>query len=353
MKTNKIVVKQIVMTVLAIGFLGYVGYNGYLKNKVDEEPLAATTTNIETTVTLEQVDIDRIFPASSRKGNLIPVYADREGSVKRLVVSDGQQIQKGDLLLSLSSNTLSESQLTRREESTEYINGLKELLKKLAISGTSNQYEGNSIEDHQQRQKNVEDALARAEVNHAMLLSELNLVNIYATSNGIIQEIKISNENNTVVKGSVLMQIKPFQTKDVEFKIKNSDYRFILDNISKAAVLILNKEKESLVLTANEISNIKASGLEGENDDYINLSINSKALYSAFKVDQIKWTFKNVAVLSIPSKAIFTEDSSMFVWKVNKEGTREKTQVDVVTSVGEKSYVRKGLKEGDVILSTN
>lgn len=353
MKTNKIVVKQIVMTVLAIGFLGYVGYNGYLKNKVDDELLDTTTSNIVATVTLEQVDIDRVFPASSKKGSLIPVYADREGSVKRLVVSDGQQIQKGDLLLSLSSNMLSESQLARREESSEYINGLKELLKKLAESGTSNQYEGNTIEDHQQRQKNVEEALARAEVNHGMLLSELNSVNIYATSNGIIQDIKISNENNTVAKGSILMQIKPFQTKDIEFKIKNNDYRFILDNISKASVLILNKEKESLVLTANEISNIKASGLEGENDDYINLSLNSKALYSAFKVDQVKWTFKNVAVLTIPTKAIFTEDNSKFVWKVNQDGVKEKTQVSVVTSEGEKSYIRKGLKEGDVIVGAN
>lgn len=347
MKINKILAQQIVMTVLAVGFLGYVGYRGYLKNDTDTDTVAEANGE-EIEVKIEQTDIVKEFVATAKKGSAIPILSNVEGTVKRLFVSNGQQVQKGDLLVSIISNTPSDAFLMRQTESLEYIASLKDILKKLEQSNITTTSEGNQLEQYQIQQLNVKEALARAEANHTILMSQVGTQDIYAPTNGIVQEIQVSEENRTIVKGKAVMQLKTFQNKEIAFTISNNDYRFILDNIGNASAVVLNDKDEVLDTSVSEVSNLKAEGLDDASN--IHLTMGIKALYGTFNVERIRWTFKDVAVVSIPYAAVSKDENGDFVWKVNAEGAKEKVLIDIAQVIGDKAYIRKGLNQGDSIL---
>ncbi|MDR2221756.1 MAG: efflux RND transporter periplasmic adaptor subunit [Flavobacteriaceae bacterium] len=348
MKTKKILVQQIIMTVLAVGFLGYVGYIGYDKNKNEVESNKEEITGDVIEVFSEKATIVKSFEASSKRGNTLPIYSATEGVIKRLAVSEGQQVQKGDLLAIIAGASSTEGISVRKAENLEYIQQLKTILKNLEQSSMLGDTDGLAVTDEQKEYHRVKEALKRAEANLSIITSEVEVRNIFAPISGIVQSINVEAGMRIGENTKALLEIKPFQSKEVSFKLSNDDYRLLQDRVEGVNAVVVNEEGDKLVLTADEIASLKA--YEVDEDNNIQLEIRVNKLYGAFKVSKIEWDV-TIDAITVPEAAIVIENNQHFVWKVKSDSTKEKCLVDVVQIKDGKAVIRKGLNAGDKIIS--
>ncbi|MDR0229148.1 MAG: efflux RND transporter periplasmic adaptor subunit [Flavobacteriaceae bacterium] len=347
MKTKKVLAQQIIMTVLAAGFLGYVGYIGYDKNKTEIEVSNDDVSGESIVVSNEETTVLKSFAATSKRGNPFPIYSATEGNVKRLVVSEGQQVQKGDLLAIVTGTSSTEGLSVRKSESLEYIQQLKNILKNLEQSTTLGDVDNIAITDEQKEYHRVKEALKRAEANHSIIVSEVETRNIFSPISGIVQNIKVNEGGHVGANSLAILEIKPFQSKEISFTLTNDDYRLLQDHLEGANAVVVSEAEEKLVLTAEELATLKAFEIDENNNIQLEMRVNK--LNSAFKVNRVEWDLPINAIV-IPETAILKEGEQYYVWKLKTDNSKEKSLVDVITNKDGKAFIRKGLNVGEKVI---
>lgn len=316
-------------------------------------------------------EISDIINQTVQYGHMIPgtvkLYFETDGVIKNLPVYSGQQVKKGDLLVSLDFDDVQE-QIERTEDQLEDLENLweydislynlnityiqVEMNEIAAKQGTgSSAYGMKSVElqqaymDRSHAQENHEAELSALETTLDELKKKVGQRELRAPKSGYIFFDDSVAEGTSVHDGGTIMYLQ--DPKDMRFAIDGYISEHDYDRFPVYA-WINGKRFEVELIRPNE-DELRAAQLAGE------------TIRSEFKVkdpkgiecgDQgaIMMELLHVEdVLALPKNAILNDEGGRHVYVMQDDGTREKRYVETGRTNNVLTEIRSGLKEGETV----
>ena len=372
MKKKNIIISAMVIAVVAIILIAV--------SKISHKGDSGSTASLETT----KIDVsDKIFINGEVKAvESTNIYLDNsKGIVESVAVTDGQEVQVGDLLFTYKNDTVT-TQIEELNSQIATYNNQKSRLesKKLDVNNKINDKK-NTIKDLEGKINDdvtgmVAEDLAAAKSEEQVLEQELaGYDDEIATINDSITDYnnKIKNlqsDEKVQVKAEVKGIVRIVGSKEdyanPYIKIDSSDF-CVKGTVNEKNVSKVKKDQEAELLIIALDKTIKGKVLEVSREPLtaadLGADAGSTALSSyrvVISVDSSEELLSGYHVqatikeqnkdIKISKKAIVEEDGKEYVFKV-VDDKLEKKEVKINTSEDGKVIVESGLKDGDKIVT--
>jgi len=308
-------------------------------------------------VAISDSTITRTFSGVSKAGVEINLSFKVNGNVQSINVNVGDKVKKGQRIASLDKTDL---QLIYEQAEVGYNNAYVQMHSaRSAFERTSALYENNnvSLQDYELARTAYESAKALVSSNRqSMKLAkgQLDYTCLYAPIEGVVTEIMIENNENTVA-GKTVVEINSGNDLEVIVGIPETYISRIKKN-SRVNVTFISQEKENFTGKVSEISynvNKKTSTFP------VTVSIiqPSETIRPGMTADII-FDFKNghkKACVVVPSHTVAEDRNGRFVYTVtdisNNNATIRKKTVRLGELICEGFEVIEGLKRGEFIVT--
>lgn len=375
MKKKNIIISAIIIVVVAIILVSV----SKISHKGDKE----SNVSLETT----KIDIsDKIYINGEVKAvDSTNIYLDNtKGVVESVAVTDGQEVQVGDLLFTYKNDTVTSQIEELNSQLSTYNNQKSRLESKKADVNNKINDKKNSIKDLEGQVNDdatgmVAQELAEAKSEEQALQQEVvgyddQIVTINDSITDCNNKLKnLQSEEKVEVKAEVKGIVRIVGTKEdyssAYMKIDSSDFcvkgtvneknvsKVKKDQEAELLIIALDKTITGKVLevsreplSAAELgADVSSSGSTSLSSYRVIISVDSsEELLSGYHVQAtIKEQNKDI---KISKKAIVEEDGKEYVFKV-VDNKLEKKEVKINTSEDGKVIVESGLKDGDKIVT--
>ena len=319
-----------------------------------------------------QAEIGDIINTSVQYGRMIPgttkLYFETDGVIKSIPVYSGQWVEKGELLISLDFDDLTE-QIEDVEEQIENLEKLWEYdISLYNLNITYVKVELNEIAAKQGAGstayglKNVELQQAYLDRSHAeedheaalsalqTTLEDLNEKNgkkdIVAPHSGYIYfDHSTVSEGASVHDGGTVMYLE--DPSDMRFSVDTYVSNYDYERFPMYARI--NGKQYELELIVPPDDELRAAQLAGESirsefyvQDADDLECGDQgALYMEYlHVED---------VLTLPKNALLLDESGRHVYVIHEDGTREKRSIEIGRTNNVVTEIRSGLEEGETV----
>ncbi len=322
----------LLLTVIVL-VLAYAGLNFYTRwfkgEKVEVKEVKKQDLNITITASHQTVAKNKVEVASPLNGKIAEVK-----------VSEGQKVEKGAVLVVFDDKEL-QYQVEQAQGAYDAAVAQRDKVKKAKDKGAA------SEEDL----KAAEGEVKRAQA--ALDLAKLNLekAEVKAPIAGVVTSIKL-NAGSEVMAGTPLLNLIDPSSYVVRAEIDETD----IEKIEVGAPAEITFDAFPDRIFAGKVKEIGVSFVQTETGarvfpvDIQIVGFDLNQLREGLSGDVEINTGKLSSVLVIPIDAV-VEDSSTFVFQVNrKERTVVKKKVELGYSTNDYVEVKKGLKEGDLVV---
>ena len=279
------------------------------------------------------------------------IYAIGTSTMKKIYVSEGDYVKKGDLLYALegdnAESALTQSQASVTSAKVSYqdaksnLNRMTELYNAGAVSRT----------DYEQAKSNSEVAaaqLTQAQANYDTSKKNVDDLKGYAEVDGEVSDINVE-ENDSMLSGTEIMDVINYEHLIVKIKIDEFD----LDAISEgenATVSVTALDKE----IAGTVSNISKKAEVVNGVSYFNADVSLEAdealkvgLSAEVKIHSAK---ADDAVTISMNALLFDENNEPYVLVRDSDGKVVSKTVTVGMNDGKSVEIKDGLMAGDTVL---
>lgn len=257
--------------------------------------------------------------------------------LKNMTVSEGERVKKGQLLASID-DTQARNALAAAKSALEQAKDAQERMRKL--------HESNSLPE--MKWVEIESKVKQAQASYDICKKSLDECLIYAPCNGVIGQ-KIMNVGETVLPSEPVLDIL---------------------SIDKVKIRVSIPEKEIAKINAHTSSTITLDALAGETfvGGKIEKGVSADAITHTYDIrillDNPHWRLLPGMVakvyissdsenrqITLPVKAIQqSANKQLYVWTV-KNGTANRTFVQVGETHGNRIIITKGLNEGEQVIT--
>jgi len=301
----------------------------------------------------------KIYPDTQEVSSMI------DGNMKDIAVYLGQEVKKGELLVSLDDEDLN-TQLTKLEDTlndarteNEYSNKLKDLdiqLVKFNILQKKQEnapaidiakLEADLSKQEQEKQQTLELQKFNMENTQKKIneiKSELEKYKIVAPCSGKIVFIKYVNNGARLSAYDTVVIIAEGTKLHVQSNIISQSE---INNASQVYAMIKGKEYDIkyIPLDTEELLQMKNNGAEIESRFSINADTDVTAGDSATIC--IKSNLQENVII-IPKNALYKDSEGSFVYRL-EDGKSKRCDVEIGTETDIQVEIKSGLAEGDVI----
>ena len=278
-------------------------------------------------------------------------YATSTCTIKRIYVSEGDTVSKGDLLYELEgANT--QARFTQAQAALE-------AAKIASVDAQKNKeritelYQAGAVSrtDYEQAQSGFETALAKqtqAEADYETARNDADDLKVYADIDGEVSDI-YAEENKTVVSGTEIMDVLNYNLLLVKIKIDEFDLSGIKEGADAVVdISALDKEVNGTVSTISK----KAEVVNGVS--YFNAEIAlspDEALKVGLSTEVKIQRRSQENAVTVPMEAIqFDSSNNPYVIVKSADGAVASQAVKVGINDGRNAEITEGLKTGDKIL---
>lgn len=287
------------------------------------------------------------FSGNIESSDVQNVLSTTNKPVKKFYVNEGDQIQKGDILYEVDSDsaqsTLTSAQTTLADAKTTLA------AKKSSYERNQSLYSTGDVslleletarDDYNKAQNAITDAQSRL----TQAQKELDDTKYYAEVSGVISKIYV-DENDSITQGAQIMDIINYD--DLEVKVKVDEYDLFAVSVGMEAEVYFEAMEKTVSGTITEISR-GASVVNGVSyfettlslpkDDDLRVGLSAEVKVAAESASQ---------AITIPVDAVSYDGTSPYVQRYNDAGKLEKVNVTVGISDGSNVEIKEGLSEGD------
>ncbi len=261
------------------------------------------------------------------------------GQIVRIFVKEGDNVRKGQILAKLNSSVVS--------------NSIAQVKTNLNLATTMYQKQkmlwdkkiGSEIQ-YLQAKSNMESL----ESQLASMQSQMNMSNITAPISGVIDKV-MQKEGELAAPGMGIMQL--VNLNQIYINAELSEY--YINNVKKGDEVFVefpSNERENQKAVIRNTSNI----INPENRTFkIQLLLNNKNkeikpnMLSKIKIRD----FYEKNVIIVPSNVLKRDSKGTYLFVVEKNAKKniaKKVFVEVGKTADEKTYIKKGLNEGDLVI---
>lgn len=376
MKKKNIIISAIIIVVATIILVTV--------NKVSHKGNSGSETTLKTT----KIDVsDKIYINGEVKAvDSTNIYLDNtKGVVDSVAVTDGQEVQAGDLLFTYRNDTVTSQVEELTSQVTTYNSQKSRLESKKSDANNKLNDKKNTIRDLEAKVNNDATGMIAQELEQAKSEAQAYEQEIagyddqVATINDSINDLnsktqKLKSEEKVEVKAEVKGIVRIVGTKDdyttAYMKIDSSDFCF-KGTVNEKNVAKVKKDQEAELLIIALDKTIKGKVLEVSREPVSAAELGVEATASSassslssyrvvISVDSsedlltgyhVQATIKEKSKdIEISKKAIIEEDGKEYVFKV-VDNKLVKTEVKTNTTEKGKAIVEGGLEDGDKIVT--
>lgn len=304
-----------------------------------------------TEIPTQNVTSFKTYPASIEGIVNSEVRAKITGYITDVLVDEGQEVRKGEVLFKLETQSLSqdaEAAKANVNAAQVEVDKLKPLVDKGIISSV--------------QLETAKAQLQQAQSSYNSVLANINYANIKSPVNGYVGSIRFR-------KGALVSptNVLPLTTvADVSkvyayFAMNEKDYiDFILDtggetisdkikNLPKVALILANGRTYDLEGTIETIN----SQVDEDTGAITFRAIfeNQSRLLTNGNSGKIKIPKEYTSVLVVPKESTFDRQGSKYVYKVGSDSVAKATALRVIDEIGNLYVVNEGVSEGDKIVA--
>lgn len=376
MKKKNIIISAIIIVVATIILVTV--------NKVSHKGNSGSETTLKTT----KIDVsDKIYINGEVKAvDSTNIYLDNtKGVVDSVAVTDGQEVQAGDLLFTYRNDTVTSQVEELTSQVTTYNSQKSRLESKKSDANNKLNDKKNTIRDLEAKVNNDATGMIAQELEQAKSEAQAYEQEIagyddqVATINDSINDLnsktqKLKSEEKVEVKAEVKGIVRIVGTKDdyttAYMKIDSSDF-CVKGTVNEKNVAKVKKDQEAELLIIALDKTIKGKVLEVSREPVSAAELGVEATASSassslssyrvvISVDSsedlltgyhVQATIKEKSKdIEISKKAIIEEDGKEYVFKV-VDNKLVKTEVKTNTTEKGKAIVEGGLEDGDKIVT--
>ncbi len=267
-------------------------------------------------------------------------------NVKEIIVADGAEVKKGDLVATLDSTSLYQSYLQAEADLRD---------KQAALERVYDQVKGHEKdESYSQKETRTSAEVAKDKVYRAFVIAQKNLgnTNLKAPYDGFVYYGEGASIGTYSSPTSSKFTIVDPKTTFFEAEVNEIDIIKITPNTKVKIELDAypNEEFEQQIKSISFVSTITSTGgtaykvktsLPDNVDNKFRLGMNGDASF-------IVSSKQNVIV--VPLTAIVEEDEKSYVWVVNSNNKAKKVEVATGASSIDDIEITSGLKSSDLVI---
>ena len=297
-----------------------------------------TTHYLVSSSILKDTSINQEYVAQIHAYQHIELRSLEKGYLYKVLVDEGQYVQKGDLLFQIQPNVFqAEAQKAQSElefAEVEYQNTLA-LADRNIVS--------------QSEVKLSKAKLGKAKAELSLALTHLGFTEIRAPFNGIVGKFENVRLGSLLDEGELLTTLSDNSKMWVYFNVPESEY---LDYASRAK----KKDEHVHLKLANDLVFQEEGIIETIESDFNNKTgniafratfKNTNGLLRHGQTGNIIWTKKLTNINIIPQKATFDILEKKFVYLVNHEGLVKSQEITIESELNYIYLVKKGIKPSD------
>ena len=317
------------------------------------------TANIKTVpvykITLKDTVVSNRFVADVHAKNNVEIHVRIPGILDKVFVSEGQKVNKGQLLFKISD---AELQIQLIKADAVYKSMLADLrMATVELEQAQTLFNKKVIANQELELSKAKHDAASAKVSHAAaekksIQQQISFTTIIAPFDGTIDRIPLK-EGSIVENGSLLTTLSQLDDVYAYFSIPENIYFQMMADKS------LNTKGDIKLVLPNGIVYDQKGELktaDGEIDRQTG-SIQYKAKFNNPQGFIKHGTSGNLIiseprtnVMLIPQKAVFSIQDKQFVFVVNKEGIVKMTNISIASTLDDVYILNKGLKKDDIIV---
>ena len=301
------------------------------------------------TVKSQLLLMGKVFPDENKVIEVFPLVG---GNVKDVFVELGDYVHKGDILAVIKSGEIADYERQLIDAQSDLLVAQKQL------SVTQDLFESKltSEKDLVSAKKEVEKAQGSLNRIH-------EIFKIY----------NITKESDYVIKAPISgFVVEKAINRDMQIRSDNTDNVFTISQLDELWVIAdvfesdISKVKIGYDAEVNTIS-YPDKKFQGKIDKIYNvLDPRTKTMKIRIKLDNkelllkpemhatIKLSYKeDYAMESVPSKSVIFDKSRNYVMVFKDKYNIETREVEVKKPLGEVTYLSKGVKEGEIVISEN
>lgn len=288
------------------------------------------------TIKSELIGAEFAYSGTFEPNKETKLSAEIQGKINDVLVDIGTVVTKGQSLIQLD-NSLLKLQLQSAEVQVE---GLEADVKRFTVLANADAVQGVQLEK-------AELGLKSAKVQRATLIEQINKTTIKAPFNGVVTA-KLTEEGAFAAPGLPLLQITDISVLKFTVNVSEND----LSSFQLNQTFSINADAYSDVLLSGKATMIGSKANMGSSFPVQFIVSNT----SDFKIKSGMFGKVNLksdnqkSRIIIPSSVIIGSSSQPQVYKV-KNGKAVLHNITIAQKIKNKTFVSKGLEEGDVIVT--
>jgi len=334
--------KIIVISIICVAVIGAVTF--YLLQSSGES-------YAEETAKVQDLETYYSYEGNIEAKDAQMIYAVGTSTMKKIYVSEGDYVKKGDLLYALEGDN-AESMLTQSQASVtsakvsyqdakSNLNRMTELYNAGAVSRT----------DYEQAKSNSDVAaaqLTQAQANYDTSKKDVDDLKGYAEVDGEVSDINVE-ENDSMLSGTEIMDVINYDHLIVKIKIDEFDLDAIKEG-EKATVSVTALDKD-IAGTVSKISK-KAEVVNGVSYFNAEIALESDETLKVGLSVEVKINSANSAgAVTISMNALlFDANNEPYVLVRDSDGKVVSKKVTVGMNDGKNIEIKEGLASGDTVL---
>jgi RND family efflux transporter MFP subunit len=313
--------------------------------------LAGGDSYAEETAKIRTIETDYSYEGNIEAKDAQMIYATGTSTIKKIYVSEGDTVKKGDLLYELEGDN-AESKLTQAQASVtsarvSYQDAERNLshMTELYSAGAVSQ------SDYEQAKSSSEVAssqLTQAQANYDAAKKDLDDLKCYAEVDGEVSDIN-AEESDTMLSGTEIMDVINYDHLIVKIKVDEFDLNAVTEGQqAKVSVTALNKEVGGTVTSISK----KAEVVNGVSYFTAEVALQPDTALKVGLSAEVSVTGQKAEnAVTISMNALnFNENNAAYVLTKDPDGKAKATQVTVGMNDGSYAEIKDGLKPGDTVL---
>lgn len=298
----------------------------------------------------QNIEIDQEYPAKIEGLQNVEIRPKANGFIEKILVDEGQQVKKGQLLFKLETQTLTQDAAAAKaavSAAQVEVDRLKPLVEQGIVGDVL--------------LKSAQARLAQAKAAYSSVAANINYANVYSPANGVIGALphKVGALVNSTINPA-LTTVSDTRQIRAYFNLNERQMLSFSKNVkgNNISEKIKNAPKVKLKLVDGSIFN------ESGNIAAINGLIDANTGSTQFRADfnnpqsllrsgssamlLLPTSYENAIV--IPQKAVLDLQGKNLVYVVGKDGKAQSKVVEIVNQSQREYVIGSGLEAGDVIL---
>lgn len=272
----------------------------------------------------------------------IELRALEKGYLQKILVDEGQSVNKGDLLFKIQPNVY-QAEKEKAEAEVEY--------SRIEYENTKTLADSNIVSKNELALANA--TLKKSEAELALTKAHLSFTDVKAPFNGLVGRFQEVRVGSLLDEGELLTSLSNNDKMWVYFNVPEAQYLeyAIQDEASRIKNVKLQLANKHLYSEDGIIETIESDFDNSTGNIAFRATFpNPKNLLRHGQTGNILWPVKLENAIIIPQKATFEILDKKYVFVVNKEGIIKAREIEIQAELDHIYAVKSGLSTEDQIL---